>query len=52
MQQTNSIALRIIGAKGIGTYELGQKIGLMRRGWLNGPHFMQNDGHTSFRQLP
>src|SRR4029077_16037116 len=52
MQQANRIAGPIVGAEGVGAYELGKRRGLMRLGALHWAHLMQDDRNTGRRELP
>ena len=52
MQEANGIMLPIIGAKGIGTDQLGQALALMRLGAAMRAHFVQYDRHTHLNRLP
>ena len=52
VQQADSIVGPIVRAKGVGTDQLGQRVGLVGKGATNWPHFMQHHGKARLGRLP
>jgi hypothetical protein len=52
MEETDGASLRIVGPERVGTNELGKSGRFVYGGRANRPHFMQDHGHPSARDLP
>ena len=52
MQQPDGARVRIVGAKRVGTDQLGQPVGLVRFRAAMGAHFVQDHRHPGARDLP
>ena len=52
MEQADGVGRGIVGAKGVGADQLGERLGLVRLGAADGPHLVQHDGDTRLGDLP
>ena len=53
MQQADGVLVGVVGAEAVGADQLGEAVGLVRRGHVAAPpHLRQADLHARLRQLP